>query len=477
MNANGFLPKPIRWIFMIALILAQPFGPVSAAAINARAVQSASPTTPVTFVNYAPMIARNYVASAPPGQELANAFAGQYSGQTVTILGPFSDATSINRFNAALNSFRQRTGINIQYEGVADLKATLDARLKTGNQPDIAIFPQPGLLATYARAGHIIDMGPIISPYWLSRNYNQSWLDMATMPGLSGPIVTGVWYRINVKSLVWYPKNKFDQAGYSVPQTWDQLLALTSQIANAGSTPWCIGIESGAATGWPMTDWIEDAMLRTTSLENYDKWVKGQLKFDSPEVRNAIGKVTNIWFNDSYVYGGRASIATTSFGSAADPMFDNPPKCWLHRQASFIVPFFPSGKVYGQDYDFFYLPPIDAQYGKPWEAGGDIHAAMRDRPEVRALMQYFSTGDSIKGWLQLGGAISPHKDADLIWYTNPVDHKIAQLLQSATSMRYDGSDLMPGAVGAGSFWTQMTDYVIGTVDLNTALQAIDASWP
>ena len=254
-------------------------------------------------------------------------------------------------------------------------------------------------------------------------------------------------------------------------------MALTAQIASDGDTPWCIGIESGAATGWAMTDWIEDAMLRTTTPENYDKWVKGELKFDSPEVRNALKYVTDIWFNDAYVYGGRKAIPTTSFGDAPKPMFDNPPKCWLHRQGDFIQSFFPEGLTAGTDYDFFYLPPIDASLGKPVLGGGDIYALINDRPESRAVIQFISTGDSVKAWVEAGGTISPHNDSSLDWYHDPVTRKIAEILKNATTFRFDGSDLMPGAVGAGSFWKSMTDFVSGSIDEDTALKQIDDSWP
>jgi alpha-glucoside transport system substrate-binding protein len=218
-------------------------------------------------------------------------------------------------------------------------------------------------------------------------------------------------------------------------------------------------------------------MLRTTSLENYDKWLTNELKFDSPEVRNAVDYVTKIWFEDKYVYGGRKSIPTTFFGDAPKPMFEKPPKCWLHRQGNFITTFFPEGLTAGTDYDFFYLPPIDPQYGKPVLVAGDIYAMFNDRPEVRAVIQYFSMGESLKGWVEAGGAISPHKDSSLDWYGDPVTRKIAEMIQNADSVRFDGSDLMPGAVGAGSFWKYMTDYVSENVDLETALKEIDASWP
>jgi alpha-glucoside transport system substrate-binding protein len=390
--------------------------------------------------------------------------------------GPFTDNDAV-KFDNSVKAFEDATGIDIQYSGTKEFEASITIAVDGGSPPDIVDFPQPGLLATMVRKGQVVDLNTVVNPDWLKQNYIQSWLDMGTMEGPDGPIMAGVWGRANGKSLVWYPKAEFDKAGYTIPTTWDELMALADQIASDGDTPWCIGVESGAATGWAMTDWIEDVMLRTTSLENYDKWVRGELKFDSPEVRKAMDYVTKIWFNDKYVYGGRASIPTTFFGDAPKPMFDAPPKCWLHRQGNFITSFFPEGKQPGVDYDFFYLPPIDAQYGKPVLGAGDIYALFNDRPETRAVIQYFSTGESVKGWVEAGGAISPHKDSSLDWYQDPVTRKVAEIIQNATAFRFDGSDLMPGAVGAGSFWKSMTDYVSGSIDLDTALKQIDASWP
>ena len=192
-------------------------------------------------------------------------------------------------------------------------------------------------------------------------------------------------------------------------------------------------------------------MLRTNSLEDYDRWVKGELKFDSPQVRKAIKAMTDIWFADGMVYGGRKGIATTSFGDSPKVMFEKPPKAWLHKQGNFVTSFFPENLKANVDYDFFYLPGIDPKYGKPVLVAGDIYAVFNDRPEVRMVMQYFATGASVEKWVRSGGAISPHLDSKLEWYSNPVDRKVAETIQNATSVRFDGSDLMPGAVGAGAF--------------------------
>jgi alpha-glucoside transport system substrate-binding protein len=407
---------------------------------------------------------------------LADAYNGKLTGTKVTMTGPFT-AGDIVKFENSIKAFEEATGIDIQYEGTKEFEATIAARVLAGDAPDIVDFPQPGLLGNLAKQGKVIPVTDIVPETWLKENYIQSWLDMATMPGADGDAMFGVWQRFNGKSLVWYPKKAFDDAGYTVPTTWEELEALQDQIVSDGDTPWCIGIESGAATGWAATDWTEDMMLRTTSLENYDKWIKGELKFSSPEVKNAIETFAGIWNDPEMVYGGTAKIVSTSFGDAPAPMFEDPPKCWLHRQGNFIMAFFPEGVKPLEDYDFFYLPPIGDEFGKPFLVAGDIMAAFADRPEVCAVMQWFSTAAGVEGWLASGGALSPHNDSTLAMYGDPVEKKIAEIVKNATAVRFDASDLMPSQVGSGAVWKGFTDYFSGAADLDTVLAEVDAAWP
>lgn len=420
------------------------------------------------------------MTSGSPGPEYEDALAGKFKGTKVTMFGAFGDQDEV-KFNNTLKEFEDKTGIDIVYEGSKEFEAAISVRVDGGSPPDIADFPQPGLAARFAKIGKIVDARKMVDPAWLDANYNKSLNDILTTEGPNGEkIQSAIWERINGKSLVWYPRKAFDEAGYKIPTTWDELKALEQQIITDGDTPWCIGIESGVATGWPATDWMEEIMLRTTSLENYDKWVAGTLHFTDPIVKNAANEVARIWLDDKMVYGGRKSIATTSFGNAPTPMFDKDgPKCWLHKQGSFITSFFPADAKAGVDYDFFYLPGIDPQYGKPFLFAGDAMSAFSDRPEVRAVMQLFTKGEHLKGWLATssGGAVAPQKDTDLAWYASAIDQKVAKLIGEATSLRFDGSDLMPGEVGAGSFWKGMTDWVSGTADLDKALEEIDAAWP
>ena len=396
---------------------------------------------------------------------------GDYSGTTVSFFGAFVDEDA-RRFENSVAAFEEETGIDIQYEGSGDFETLIQVRVEGGDPPDIGGHPQPGLLKGLVDQGAVVDPSEFLGMDFLEEHYAQGWIDDSTLGGQ----IAGVWYRGNVKSLVWYPKDDFDAAGYEIPTTWDEMLALSDQIVADGGVPWCIGIESSGATGWPATDWIEDIMLRTQPPEKYDEWTSGELPFDSPEVRNAIETMEVIWKNPDYVLGGDIGIATTPFGDAPNGMFDDPPSCWLHRQASFIPAFFPEGTEIGTDVDFFYLPMIDEAYGEPVLTAGDIAAMYNDRPEVRAVMAYLSTGESMKGWVEAGGFIAPHTDSSLDWYTTDIDRRFAEMLQNASVTRFDGSDLMPAAVGAGAFWTNITDWVTGT-SLDEALPAIDAAWP
>jgi alpha-glucoside transport system substrate-binding protein len=414
-------------------------------------------------------------------KELTSACKGDLAGKTVTMTGPFTDADAV-KFNASVKDFQDWTGITIQYTGSKEFEAAIRTAVDGNAAPDVVDFPQPGLLKDFAKQGKVIDLSTVLNQDWIKKNYAQSWIDMSMMQGKDKAIEGGIWARFNGKSLVWYPKKAWDAAGYKAPQTWDDMIALSKQIVKDGATPWCIGIESGAATGWAATDWIEDIMLRTTSLDNYDNWATPadptkRVKFTDPVVKNAVQVMSDLWFADGFVNGGRKSIAGTSFGDSVKPMFDNPPKCYMHRQGNFITSFFPDGLKPGVDYDFFYLPPIDAKYGKPFLVAGDIYAMFNDRPEVRAVMDFFTRGVSLKAWLATGGALAPQNDASLDWYGSPVEAKIAKLVTDASAVRFDGSDQMPGAVGAGSFWKGMTDYVSGTTDLDTTLKNIDAAWP
>ena len=390
----------------------------------------------------------------------------------VNIFGAFVDEDA-ERFAAAMAPFEEETGIDIVYEGSGDFETLINTRVEGGDPPDIAAFPQPGAVRGCVEDGVVVPATNFMDMEYLQDNYDDGWIADSTF----NDTVAGVWYRANVKSLVWYPVPEFSEAGYEIPETWDELIALSDQMVADGNTPWCIGIESSGATGWVATDWVEDAMLRTAPPETYDQWVNHEIPFDDPAVVNAVNTVGEIWFNDDYVFGGTDSILTTPFGDAPTPMFDDPPNCFMHRQANFITGFFPDDVVVGEDVDYFYFPQIDPAYGEPVLTAGDLFTAFVDDPDVREVMRYLATFESTEAWVQAGGFLSPHENQNLDLYPE-TDRGYAQILANSSTSRFDASDLMPPEVGSGTFWEGMVNWVsAGGENTEQVLGNIDDSWP
>lgn len=304
----------------------------------------------------------------------------------------------------------------------------------------------------------------------LKKDYAQAWIDLGSYEGH----LYGIWFKGALKSLVWYNPKAFQEKGYQVPKTWDEMIALSDRIVADGGTPWCIGLESGAASGWPGTDWIEDIMLRTAGPEVYDKWVNHEIPWTDPAVKRAWELFGQIARNEKYVWGGTTGVLSTNFGDSPRPLFDTPPGCYMHRQASFITGFFPEGVKAGEDYDVFAFPSIDPQWGVPALGAGDVVVMLNDTPEARAFIKYLASPTPHEIWAARGGFLSPHRGVNLNAYPDDLTRKQAQILASAEVFRFDGSDLMPAAVGAGSFWTGVMDYV-GGKDLDAVLQAIEKS--
>jgi alpha-glucoside transport system substrate-binding protein len=348
-----------------------------------------------------------------------------------------------------------------------------------GGTLDVAAVPQPGAIPELVDKGSIValeDLGFDIDE--LNDLVGESFVALGEYNGKHYGLPTN----INLKSMVWYPKAAFDAAGYKVPATWDELIALSDQIVADGSAPWCVGFESEGATGWPATDWMEDIMLRTAGPDVYDQWVTHEIPFDDPAVKAAAETFGEILFAEGYVLGGAANTAAIAFGDAPTPMFDDPPKCWLHRQASFINSFFPDTAEAGVDYDWFPLPPID-QEGTLYAGELSVVGTNGNRPEVVDFLKRFIAEDvqCEMGGVTASSRISPNVNVGPDCYANDIlagaSEVLTDALKSGTG-RFDASDLMPAAVGSGSFWTGMIDYVTGGPDsLDGVLADIEASWP
>ncbi|MDO9173741.1 MAG: ABC transporter substrate-binding protein, partial [Actinomycetota bacterium] len=380
-----------------------------------------------------------------------------YAGTTVTILSSIRDVEA-ERLEAAWADFEAETGIDIKHEGSATFEDDIKLRTEGGDSPDLAFVPQPGLLATLVAGGKVVPLTNLKAD--VEANDIAGWVDFGTVNGEFYAPPFGA----NIKSLVWYSPAAFEEGGYAIPTTWQEMLDLSDKIVADGGTPWCVGAESGGATGWVLTDWVEDFVLRTAGPEVYDQWVAHEIPFNDPAIVTAIDAVGTIVKNDDYVLDGSQSIPSTSFQEAGLPLLDG--GCYMHRQANFYGNQFPEGTTKGPEgqVNAFYLPTVNADDPKVMLGGGELITAFSDKPEVEAVAKFLTSKEYADNRLALGNWMSPNKNADISLVTDPLEQTFAKLLVESDVFRFDGSDLMPGPVGAGTFWSEMVEWVVGNQD-------------
>src|SRR4051794_33275872 len=402
---------------------------------------------------------------------------GHFDGKTVSIYTGIvtpEDQPYIDSYK----QFTACTGIKINYQGDKAFEAQILVRAKAGNPPDLAYVPQPGLLKQLVATGKAV-APPAATAANVDKFFGESWKTLGTVDGKFYAAPNSA----NVKSFVWYSPKEFKDKGYQIPTTLDELKALSDKIAATGKKPWCAGIGSGEATGWPVTDWMEDWMLRLWGPDEYDKWVNHEIAFNSSEPTAALDAVGQYLKNDKYVNGGLGnvkSIASTTFQDGGLPILQG--QCSMHRQASFYAANWPKGTTVSPTGDVFafYLPGKTAA-DKPVLGGGEFMLGFRDAPEVHAFQNYVASTT----WANLaekgggGRCATPNKNADpaAAATCSAIDRLAIQVLQDPKAVfRFDGSDAMPSAVGANSFWKQATKWITGQSTKDT-VDKIEASWP
>lgn len=395
---------------------------------------------------------------------------GERIGGSVSVAGTWGGDEQAS-FQAMVKPFEDRTGVSVVYEGTRDLNALLTSRVQGNNPPDLAGLPGPGQMAEFGRAGKLIDLGAVLDSNQMRADYAEDWLKLGQVDGKQ----YGIFIKSSIKGFIWYDPKQFKEKNYTIPKTWQELEQLSTRIAGTGVTPWCVALESGAASGWPGTDWLEDIVLRQAGPEKYDQWHQGKLKWTSPEIKTAWQTWGKVVADPKMVFGGKQTILTTNFGNGGDGLFTKPPRCYLHHQASFITDFFvknnPAIKP-GTDFEFFPFPDIDSKYAGANEVGGDLFGMFKDTPQARALIKYLTTAEAQSIWVKRGGALSPNKKVDLNAYPDPLAKRAAEALVGTKIARFDASDLMPEAMNA-AFWKATLDYVNDPSKLDSILASLD----
>ena len=411
---------------------------------------------------------------------------GSLEGEEVFITGALvgNDAAG---FQQNFDSFTEETGIIVSFQGSDNFEQEVQIQMESGDTPDIALWPQPGAVVDAANRGYLVsleDLGVDMDEY--RSNFSSYIVGLGEVDGAH----YGGAHAFNLKSIVWYQPAEFEARGYSIPGTWDEMIALADQIVADGMTPFCFGMYSNGASGWLATDWMEDIMLRTgEGTATYDKWVSHDIPFNDPVVKNAATFLSQIMHTEGQVVGGTDAIVSTYFGNAQDPMFEKDangnPGCFMHRQASFITSFWPEAAQAGagSETTVFPFPAMDDGLPKAALGAGDMFGVFNDRDATKAVVEYMLSDNFFEAAAQRpdNSRIYGHVDFDTSLYSKDITRVLADTITGAlaeNAFRFDASDLMPPEVGAGSFWKEMMNLAVeGPGYIDTALDNIEKSWP
>jgi alpha-glucoside transport system substrate-binding protein len=391
-------------------------------------------------------------------------------------------------FAAAIKDFATVTGIAVQIDSIGSSHETvLKTRIDGGSPPDMAVLAQPTGVLAYAADGKLKDVATFMSPDKLNA-------DFPSTIGLisEGGHIWGIPTKADVKSMIWYPIKAFADKGYTVPTTWDELVALADKIvADGAGFPFCASAGGpGTATGWQLTDWVEEVLLKTEDPSVTAGWIDHSIPFSDPRIKAAFDRVGSLLFKEGNVEGGGPAIVNNAMTQVMDPMFNGDtltPGCWMQKIPVWYGPdFFPDKRVnggdskyvIGEDIGIFPFPTISTEF-KGVEGSADAIMVLADRPEVRAFAQFLATPEGLKNWIIGKGVLSPNVNTPVEWYANNYKLKVAnEIASGATAIGFDASDLMPPEVGAGAFWTEISAWASANgADTDATLAAIDAAWP
>lgn len=457
-----------------------------------------------------------------------------HKGATVTISSSLT-GTEAERFEASVAEFESCTGINIEHTGTTELRSQLlngsGANLSTSsgaspssqdnpeNLPDLAIVPQPAMVAELVDTGVVHPL-----PNKVNSNVEAGWDRHWIQVGIHASVPYGAPLMVSLKSLVWYSPDAFKKAGYEVPGTWAELEALTSKIRSdhpdGSVTPWCVGAADGESTGWVLTDWLEDALLATQGPGVYETWASHRSPVDSPNAVEALGAVNSLVLDNGRVAGGRGSVisrtpvqagaelvkgsclmlhASSSFESrfpertvitdaaGANPVTVQAPRPTASATASGATGATASAKgtagattqagSAGTKVSAFVTPAADRGSDSVL-VGTDYLVAFTRSDAVSAVMEYLTSQEWARTRMALGGMATANQGVDPDLAPSDVGRRATRMLQSRqTTVEMDASDSMPVGVGSSALWVGLSRWATGTVTPKEALKQAEAAWP
>jgi alpha-glucoside transport system substrate-binding protein len=402
---------------------------------------------------------------------LLAACGGKATNVSLDVLNNWSGEEQAS-FQAVVAPFTNSTGISINIEATRDLNAALNTRLNANDPPDIAVIPNPAQLRQMASQQQLFPLDAFLDMQQMRKNYDSDWLNLASYQDHLYALV----YRVSNKGTIWYNPIHFQAHGYALPQTWDDLIALSDSIANNGAYPWSLGINSGETTGWPAADWIAEIYLRQFGATLYDQWVNHQIPWTHASLKTAFQLFGQIVGNRQYIAGAPQSVLGNGYEMACYEPFSTPPQVYMDYLGDFAIGFitnkFPTARP-GLDFNFFPFPVLDPHYSSGITVGADLVVAMRNTEAVQLFMTYLSTAQAQTIWVKRGGANSVNLDVNLENYPDDVARASVRMLVDTQNVRLFGAgDMMPFPVEQ-AFWRGLQNFIRSPDQLDGILRQIE----
>jgi alpha-glucoside transport system substrate-binding protein len=376
-------------------------------------------------------------------------------------------------FKAVVAPFTQSSGITVNITATRDVNAQLTILLRGNNPPDIAILPNPGKMQELAAQHHLLAFNSFMDMSQVQNDYASSWIDLGSYNGK----LYAIFFKAANKGTVWYNPAQFQSNNYTIPTSWQDMITLSNNIASSGKYPWSMGVESGAASGWPSADWVAQIFANQAGPDQYDKWVKHTIPWTDASVKNAFQYFGQIAHGNHYINGAPQSILATNFQPASFLPFETPPKAYMFYLGDFTEGFittqFPKAKP-ETDFNFFPFPTVNDQYKGAITVGADVVVAMRDGDSIHQLVKYLATADAQAIWVKRGGFTAVNKNVPVSDYPDAVAQASVKMLTAAPIVKYGAGDLMPAQVQT-AFWQGLLKYIQDASQLDSVLSTIEST--
>jgi alpha-glucoside transport system substrate-binding protein len=406
------------------------------------------------------------VAACTAGPGPVPSGSGELAGQSLEVAAVWSDEEQ-SAFERVLDRFEELTGATVSYTSAGDeIPTLLQTRIAGGSPPNIAVLPQPGLVAQLARSGVLVPLGPAAEQV-VDEQYSPVWKEFGTVDG----VLYGTVFKAANKSTVWYNAETLGP-DFVPPESWDAFLQLLRSRSDIGETP----LSVGGADGWTLTDWFENVYLQTAGGQSYDRLARHEIPWTDPSVRAALDVLEQA-FQPQFLPGGRRSALQTEFTDSVVNVFSDDPRASIVYEGDFVANVIrnSTSAVVGEEARFFPFPQIGAEPAVV--TGGDIVVALRDDAATARLVEYLASADAAAVWAPLGGFLSPNRDVPMGDYPDELTRSLAEGLHDAgDNVRFDLSDLTPTAFGGtkgDGFWKAMQDFLADPDDVDRILEALE----